>query len=82
MKNITIAVDDETYRRARLKAAERGTSVSALTKQFLAGLAKTADQSGKLRRAEDRLRDEIRDAGGSFRAGDRLRRSELHDRDI
>ncbi len=39
MKNITVTVDDETYRRARIKAAERDTSVSALVKHFLAELA-------------------------------------------
>lgn len=78
MKNITIAIDDETYRRARLKAAERGTSVSALVKRFLDEVTRAADASGKLRRAEDQIRNEI----GSFRAGDRLTRSELHNRDI
>ena len=35
MKNITVSVDDETYRRARIKAAERDTSVSALVRGFL-----------------------------------------------
>ena len=78
MKNITVAVDDETYRRARIKAAERGTSVSALVKQFLAGLARTADERERLRRAEDRLREEI----GGFRAGDRLSRDQIHNREI
>ena len=37
VKNITVTVDDETYRRARIKAAERDTSVSALIRCFLAG---------------------------------------------
>jgi hypothetical protein len=35
MKNITVTVDDETYRRARIKAAERDTSVSGLVKNRL-----------------------------------------------
>ncbi len=35
MKNITIAVDDDTYLAARVAAAEKGTSVSALVKRFL-----------------------------------------------
>ena len=35
MRNITIAVDDETYHAARVRAAERGTSVSAMVKTFL-----------------------------------------------
>ena len=39
MKNITIAVDDETHRSARIRAAELGTSLSALVKGYLNGLA-------------------------------------------
>jgi hypothetical protein len=35
MKNITIAVDDDTYLAARIAAAEQGTSVSAMVKRFL-----------------------------------------------
>ena len=35
MKNITVSVDDETYRRARIKAAERDTSVSGMVREFL-----------------------------------------------
>jgi hypothetical protein len=39
MKNITVSLDDETYRRARIVAAEQNTSVSALVRRFLSGLA-------------------------------------------
>jgi hypothetical protein len=35
MKNITISVDDDLYRQARIKAAEQSTSISALFKNFL-----------------------------------------------
>ena len=35
MKNVTIAIDDETYRAARIRAAELGTSLSALVKEYL-----------------------------------------------
>lgn len=35
MKNITLTVDDETYRRARMRAAEENTSVSGLVKRLL-----------------------------------------------
>jgi hypothetical protein len=38
MKNITLTVDDETYRIARVRAAELGTSVSAMVKDYLNGL--------------------------------------------
>jgi len=35
MKNITVTVDDELYRRARVRAAEKGTTVSAVVKDAL-----------------------------------------------
>lgn len=38
MKNVTIAIDDETHRQARIRAAELGTSLSALVKGYLNGL--------------------------------------------
>ena len=76
MKNITIAIDDQTYQRARVKAAERGTSVSALVKQYLAKLGQEPDRAGQLRRAEDQIRAEIT----NFRAGDPRCRDQLHNR--
>ena len=39
MKNVTIALDDETHRIARIRAAELGTSLSALVKGYLNGVA-------------------------------------------
>jgi hypothetical protein len=39
MKNVTISLDEETHRKARIRAAELGTSLSALVKQYLVGLA-------------------------------------------
>lgn len=39
MKNVTIALDDETHRKARIRAAELGTSLSALVKDYLNALA-------------------------------------------
>jgi hypothetical protein len=35
MKNVTIALDDETHRKARIRAAELGTSLSAMVKAYL-----------------------------------------------
>ena len=43
MKNVTIALDDETHRKARIRAAELGTSLSALVKDYLASLSETGD---------------------------------------
>lgn len=39
MKNVTVSLDDETHRKARIHAAERGTSLSALVKRYLESLA-------------------------------------------
>ena len=35
MKNITVSVDEETHRMARIRAAELDTSVSALVRDYL-----------------------------------------------
>jgi hypothetical protein len=76
MKNITVSVDDDIYRRARMKAAERDTSLSALVKQFLVDLTKEESQVERLKREEATLRASIR----TFRASDRLSRDRLHER--
>lgn len=35
MKNITLKIDDETHAKARVVAAKRGTSISAMVRDFL-----------------------------------------------
>jgi len=77
VKNITVTVDDETYRRARIKAAERDTSVSGLVKRFLTELAAGESDAEKLKRQERALRERI----AAFRAEDRLSREDVHRRD-
>ena len=76
MKNITVTLDDETYRRARIKAAELETSVSALVKRYLAELAGEESEFERLEKLERVLRERVT----SFRAGDRLPRDEVHQR--
>jgi len=76
VKNITVSVDDETYRRARVKAAERDTSVSALVKRFLTELAAEESDAERLKREERELRARI----SSFSAGARLSRDDVHER--
>ena len=77
MKNITVTVDDETYRRARIKAAEKDTSVSALVKQFLTAYASAVTQNEALKLEEKALRAAIR----NFRASGNISRDELHSRE-
>ena len=76
MKNITVSLDDETYRRARTVAAQRDTSVSALVKGFLVDLASGETEFERLRRQEQELRKRIT----NFSGADRLPRDELYDR--
>lgn len=76
MKNITVTVDDDVYRQARIIAAERDTSVSALVSEYLASLvgskSSQEDATTKLFATLDQAHD--------FRAADRLTRAEVHDR--
>jgi hypothetical protein len=76
VKNITVSLDDETYRRARMIAAGRDTSVSALVRQFLLGLAAGETEGERLKQEERALRARIT----TFRAADRLAREEVHER--
>jgi len=76
MKNITVSVDDETYRRARIKAAERETSISALVKRFLDELVSDGSLYRQLEREERELRARIQ----HFNAGDHLTRDDIHRR--
>jgi hypothetical protein len=76
VRNITVTLDDETYRRARIKAAELDTSVSALVKRYLVDLAAGESEFERLAKLEHELRGRI----VSFRAEDRLSRDEVHER--
>jgi hypothetical protein len=78
VRNITVSVDDETYKRARIVAAEQDTSVSALVKTYLIQLATQESEFDRLKRLEQEIRDQIL----SFNASDRLTRDELHDRHL
>jgi hypothetical protein len=76
MKNITVSVDDLTYRQARIKAAQQDTSVSALVKRFLIDFAGDQGEGERLRREEHAIRERIK----QFRAADRLPREKLYNR--
>jgi plasmid stability protein len=76
VKNITVSLSDEIYRRARIKAAERDTSVSALVRDFLESLADEVSDFERRKRLQLEVIKTIR----SFRAGDRLTREQAHER--
>jgi predicted CopG family antitoxin len=76
VKNITVSIDDDTYRRARMKAAAQDTSVSALVRRFLTELASGESDIERLKREERELRARI----AHFSASDRVSREDAHER--
>jgi len=83
MKNITISVDEELYRQARIKAAEQSTSISGLFKAFLIHLTGgNAEESGfrRLEREEQELRSELRARKIGLSASHNFSRDALHNR--
>jgi plasmid stability protein len=76
VKNLTISLPDDVYRRARVRAAEHDTSVSALVREFLEKLEDTPSDFERRKR----LQREILAGIKSFRGGDRLTRDQVHDR--
>lgn len=55
MKNITVSIDDETYRRARMAAAANDTSVSAMVREMLISLTSNIAPESVEEAAERRL---------------------------
>ena len=73
MKNITVSVDEETYRLSRVKAAEAGTSVPALVRAYLVELVQgriAETQFDRLRRLQDETLESIRSRGGGLNSAD------------
>ena len=92
MRNITVSVDEETHRRARVRAAELDTSVSALVREFLRRLAPRDRRRERLesqplesalerrRRLFDEVFADFDARGVGLRMADNLPRAALHDR--
>jgi plasmid stability protein len=78
VKNITVTVPDDVYRTARIRAAERGTSVSALVGEYLRSLSSREAEFSRLEARQQRIQREIK----RFRARDRLDRDQLHSRAV
>jgi plasmid stability protein len=78
MKNITVTVPDDVYRNARIRAAERGTSVSALVGEYLRSLSGRGAEFSQLEAQQKQIQSQL----SRFRAGDRLDRDQLHDRAV
>lgn len=68
MTNLTIAVDEDVLRRARIRALEEGSSVNALLREYLIAYAASDDRvthdRAVLRRVLDRARTNPGHSGG------------------
>jgi hypothetical protein len=82
--NLTIVVDDEILKKARIRALEQGTSVNAILAERLAAFANQGAAQGRVGRALVALAAANRKGGGKTRAkrrgGRRWTRDELHER--
>jgi plasmid stability protein len=85
VKNITVSVEEELYHSARVQAAKRRKSLSALVREFLAGLVEGEDNEtagaskaelAKLFAMSDRKHRKKRGSVGP------LNREELYERGI
>ena len=77
VKNVTLSIDDKTWREARIAAAEQGKSLSALVREFLQSLRPVHDTHAENVR---RMFDAMDRAHPKGAAANRLSRDEVHDR--
>jgi antitoxin component of RelBE/YafQ-DinJ toxin-antitoxin module len=90
VKNITVSIDDETHRRARVYAAQNGTTLSALVKAHLNEVASRFDagttfikpaldpNSEEFKRLVKLGQDARKRVGKGFSASERISRDEIH----
>jgi plasmid stability protein len=78
VRNITVSVPDDIYRAARVRAAESGSSVSALVADFLRSLAEHEAEFARLEARQREIQGQIE----RFSARDRLSRDEAHARAV
>jgi plasmid stability protein len=76
--NITVSVPEDVYRAARIRAAERGSSVSGLVAEYLRSLSEREDEFARLEAQQRSVQEQI----PRFSARDRLDRDELHRRAV
>lgn len=63
-RNLTVQLDEEIIRRAKVLAAHRGTSVSGLVAQQIMELTAADERYQRARDSALRMMDQARDRGG------------------
>lgn len=76
MANLTITVDDETLKRARIRALEQGTSVNAVLARYLAEYVGPDAQQKALKKFLDLTKDST---AGSGPGGRTWKREDLYE---
>lgn len=76
MANLTLTIDEDVLRRARIRALEHGTSVNAVVREFLEGYAGSERERQALR-AFGELADRTQASSGP--GGRSWTRDELYD---
>lgn len=79
MANLTITVDEETVKRARMRALEEGTSVNAVLREYLEDYAGVRRER---REAWRKIRELARNTGVGSGGEGLPKREELYDRRI
>ncbi len=75
--NLTLTIDEELLRRARVRAAKEKTSVNAVVREYLATYAGARQMAGARHRVVELSRAT---SSGSGPGGRTWRRDDLHDR--
>ena len=75
MANLTLVIDEDVLRRARVRALEQGTSVNALVRAYLARIAGTSEASQGMNEFFAAV-----EGAGVESGGRTWTRDELHDR--
>ncbi|MDF1738588.1 MAG: hypothetical protein P1U86_05470 [Verrucomicrobiales bacterium] len=86
MKNVTVSLEDELYRRSRVAAAESDTSVTALVREFLTEYTASGKSGADGHHASsqsDKVLEiiaKMRKRHPNFTADNLLTRDEIHSR--
>ena len=87
MKTISVTVDEETHRQARIRAAETGTTVSAMMRDMLTALLQSPPgdvqvetEPERRRRRLAEIREEFQKKGIGVDTSQILTREEIYDR--
>ncbi|MFZ4759631.1 MAG: hypothetical protein ACOYLX_15825 [Burkholderiaceae bacterium] len=81
MKTVTVTLSSDVYHRAHARAAELGTSLSALVSGFVEQLAAEDLDFARLQCEQNELIARIRARHPGFSPADRLPRPRIHERD-